>query len=146
MFRDLQTTNKGDFGENLVLDWFEGKNIVPYGPINQESHPIDFIFYSKEKNEFFLADVKTKPKRIYYPDQGIDLKDYEKYKELSKKHNMPVVLFFVDETTGTCYGGKLDILEKHFGDYPIIDDAKREKVIYFPVSKMKKFFDLEIRQ
>ena len=64
-----------------------------------------------------------------------------------KKHNLEVILFFVDEEMGKIYGGKLSEIEviNNFKvnnkdvTYPKIE----KNIIYFHIEKMNVYADLE---
>ncbi len=135
------TVIKGDIGEALVNSWLEDKGFVVYKPITNCAHAFDRLAI-KNKNFVVIAEVKTKAHRNYFPDTGIDLRHYQSYKYVSKKHNMPVWLFFVDEMKKEIYGNKLDVLDtplevQHKAkciQYPLIDKAN--KIIYFPLQAM----------
>lgn len=65
---------------------------------------------------------------------------------IMKKHNLEVVLFFVDEEVGKIYGGKLSELSEidSFSvngkevTYPKIE----KNIIYFHITKMQEYADL----
>lgn len=141
MFKDLETTQKGDAGEILVDKFLVEKGVMIYAPILDGSHPVDRILYNSKKKQFFFADTKTKSCRELYPDSCIDVKDYKHYKEISEKFNIPVILFFVDFKNKKCYGGNLEKISKPYKGYPKYGMAK-EELIYFPLELMDTFFDL----
>jgi hypothetical protein len=125
----------GEWGEKLVDDWMKSKkNIVVYGPITEGSHPVDRIAYNKNTHEWFYFDVKTKKSNDKFNNQGIDLIDYEKYKNMDHK----VILFFVDERLQKCYGGVLNKIDANKSVFM----AEKEKVIFFPIEDMEMFFEL----
>lgn len=134
---------KGTLGEELIDKYIhESGRLIPYCPVFDGAHPFDRIVASLNKKEMYILDVKTKARRSYYPDTGIDIRHYEQYKYLEDKYNMPVYLAFVDEWLDKIYGNYLSILEEptpdvktNYGyrDYPI----KQKGIIYFPCVKME---------
>lgn len=140
-FKELGSTIKGEYAEGIIYKYLSDKGYIVYKPIRDESHPIDVICFSGSSITFI--DIKSKPHRKYYEDTGLDLKDYNKYKSLESKGK--VVLIFVDELSGSVYGGTITRLEKPCKvgktEYPLRGKCN-EEVIYFPLKNMKKFFDL----
>lgn len=142
-FNQLQTTQKGKIGENIVRKWLEDKGWIIYEAVTEKAHAFDKLAI-KDKNQMVLVEVKTKARRTYYPDTGIDIRSYESYKLLSEKHNLPVWLFFVDEMIGEIYGNKLSFLEEKVKtsdgrEYPL----KQGGIIYFPLERMYKIAVLD---
>jgi hypothetical protein len=144
-FKDLETIDAGEYGEKLVDQYLKDKGFK-IGSFEDGPHPFD-RFVCTTKNELFLLDTKTKPKRTYYDDTGIDLKDYNKYLELSDKHHLQFFLFFVDYVAKRVYYGEIhDLSVKHIDYlkekiYPLIEKCN-EKVIYFPICNFKYNFKL----
>lgn len=132
---------KGNFGENIIRKYLEDKGFVIYEPITDKSHAFDKLAI-KDKEQMILIEVKTKARRNKYPDTGININHYENYKKISKKHNLPIFLFFVDEMLGKIYGNTLQKLEEEI----IIKSVKYplfwNNIIYFPVAKMKDIYKL----
>jgi len=123
----------GRMGERLVKDHFKSMGYCIY-PAPEESAPIDFIAI-KEK-EMVFVEVKTKPRRLYHPDTGIDVKRLKEYKGISLKHNTRCFLAFVDIIEGSAYGNYIDVLEKREitdrktgKKYPSVE----KEIIYFKV-------------
>lgn len=144
-WNDKTTVKKGNIGEEKVRKYLESNNKVIYKPITDSAHCFDNLV-STNKKDFVIVEVKTKPKRNYYPDTGIDYKHYLEYKEVSKLHSLPVYLFFVDEMIGKIYSGKLSDLDqpkeyiyknKSFS-YPKVESG----IIYFYQPSMKVFCEL----
>ena len=130
-----------------------GKNVT-YSPDNDGVHGFDqFLF---KNGSYSAIEIKTKAKCKYYPETGIDFCDYERYLKLSKKHNMPVLLVFVDENEGKIYGNYLSELAKpqfidepKAGKYPKVRTPKGggERLVYFHMSSMviyRHLTDIEI--
>lgn len=136
------TVKKGDIGEQLVIDYLSKKNFVVYKPITQGAHPFDNLCASRDKKKIFIAEVKTKEARKYYPDTGINIRNYSEYKFIQNKYNLKVYLFFVDATNMKIYGNIIDMLETEYTikgkTYPLIQNG----IIYFPLIKMKEITEL----
>ena len=110
LFENKLTTRKGDVGESLVDKMLREKGFVIYKPEGGQAHAFDRLAI-KDKEILMIAEVKAKAKRKYFPDTGIDFRHYKEYKNIMKKHNLEVILFFVDEEMGKIYGGKLSEIE-----------------------------------
>jgi hypothetical protein len=136
-FKALQTTQKGDIGERIVLGLLNCWGFRVYHP-GEGSHPIDFLAIDRA-GKLTAVDVKTYP-RLHSRDQtGIDLADYQSYTRLSKTLQAPVKLFFVDEVEGIVYGQRLDELSHY--------RTERNGKVYFPLSQMvvaKTLTDAEV--
>ena len=132
---------KGKLGEKIVANYLIKIGWIPYRPHYDDGpHPFDMLCAKKDKSKLLISDTKTKPARIFYPDTGIDIKHYKDYRRISKRHNIDVFLFFVDEVKGLIYGGYLKKISKpcmifHQGrtlHYPI----RQNGIIYFPLKRM----------
>lgn len=151
-FNDRITTKKGNLGEELIDSFLLKKNCVFYRPAVNGSHLFDRFCYKIEngKQLTFIVEIKTKPRRSAYPDTGIEIKHYDKYKNFSKQHNFQVWLFFVDEALKSVYGNELKILEQKIevkdGNYNLSYPLISGKQIYFPMVKMKHYFKLTDEQ
>jgi hypothetical protein len=139
--------DKGNIGEQIVDRFLVSQGYVPYKPDAEDgAHPFDRLVASKDKKTIFIAEVKTKPGRLYYPDTGIDVRHYEDYKGIRDKYSIDVFLFFVDEEKGCVYGGLLRAIEgetkiMHNGqvlEYPL----RHKGIIYFPIDGMKTLVEL----
>jgi hypothetical protein len=111
MWQDKIQVKKGNIGESLVKSFLHNKGCIIYEPITEKAHGFDKLV-SIGKDRLFIAEVKTKAKRNFYPDTGIDIRHYEEYKKISVLHNLPIFIFFVDESIGLVYGNFLSVLEK----------------------------------
>ena len=144
-FKDLKTTQKEEVGESLVNKYLEAKGFIIYTPITNGSHAFDRLAI-KDNKLLLIAEIKSKAKRLKYPDTGINIKHYNIYKDIQEKHNLNVFIFFVDEEMSKIYGGWLKDLEKeqeisHNGfnlKYPI----KWNDIIYFPMKNTKTICDI----
>lgn len=141
-----KTVQKGNIGEVIVNQWLIKNGFIPYIPMELGAHPFDRLCATRDKKTIFVAEVKAKPARIYYPDTGIDIRHYDEYSFITEKYNLDVYIFFVDEDRKEIYGNILSTLIKprtilHLGrkiDYPL----KYKGIIYFPLEAMKKIADL----
>jgi len=144
-FSQKTTTKKGAAGEAIVDRILREKGFVLYKPQDDVAHAFDRLAILN-KEILMIAEVKTKAKRCRYPDTGIDFRHYKEYSKISKKHNLAVVLFFVDEEEGMVYGGKLSVLSEidvhmHEGrklTYPMISGG----IIYFYREIMTEYAQL----
>ena len=138
-FGELSTVKKGDVGEQIVDKFLEGRGVVVYKPPGDCSHPFDRLCV-KNRESIFIAEIKTKPKRKYYPDTGFDYLDYLEYLRFQER-GINVYIFFVDEETGTIYGNWLKIISKQQNiNYKnrVLEYPHRENdIIYFPVDSME---------
>jgi len=143
---DKPTVRKGHIGEMLVLQWLESKGVIVYLPNTRAAHPFDKLCATPDKKTIFVAEVKTKPHRLYYPDTGINLGHYEDYSLIRNKYNLRVHIFFVDDNKGMVYGNWLDQLEvprevihnEKTYQYPL----KQKDIIYFPLVAMNDICEL----
>jgi hypothetical protein len=147
----LSQVQKGTMGEIVVSEYFKKRNYIPYIPDFDGSHPFDRIIASSNKKEIFIAEIKTKSRRTYYPDTGIDLRHYDQYKFIEEKYNIPVFIFFVDEAKEEIYGNFLKNLElkkkilykykwkrnQSWNPREIQYPLKKNKIIYFPIFMME---------
>jgi len=143
-FQDKLTTQKGNIGEACVDDYLRSKNIIPYIPVFEGAHPFDRLCAKNDGSSLYIVEVKTKARRTYYPDTGINISSYEKYISISLKYGIKVFLCFVDEAEKRCYGNWIHILSEttevdhneKLLKYPLKDNG----IIYFPLCAMKDIF------
>jgi len=113
-WQDKTQVKKGNIGEDIIVNFLENKGFIVYKPITKnKAHWID-IFATKNKNEIYAIDVKTKARFNKWKAQGIDVKHYEDYKRLQKKCNINFYLFFVDEKNGEVHCADLNKLSDGF--------------------------------
>ena len=147
-FNKLPTTIKGTLGEVVVDKYLLGKNIIPYSPQGNIAHPFDRLCASTNKKNIFIAEVKTKASRNYFPDTGINIKSYKEYKFIQDKYGIDIWMFFVDENKKEIYGNKLSKLDipteiNYNGKklaYPLIE---QNNIIYFPLEYMIHVCDID---
>jgi hypothetical protein len=150
-FNDKISTKKGTLGEQIADRYLCEAGYHVYHPADLDNaHPIDRIAVCKRTLSVLLCDVKSKPKRLMYPDTGIDMSHWLTYWTLAKAHNMRVYLVFVDEDSAEVYGQFLHVLEKpievrHNGKiiwYPLTENKGVCEIRYFPIRSMHKFGNL----
>ena len=141
---------KGNSGEKIVNEYLINKGYIPYSPDVSTAHPFDRIVASKDKKGIFIADAKTKAKRKFYPDTGIEIKHWKEYSFISKKYSIKVFIFFFDEENQSIYGNWLSKLEEpqkitvrnNVIEYPLFQGS----VIYFPMVNMVDIAKISERQ
>ena len=143
---NINNLNKGNYGEGLVDQILIKKGIIPYKPVVNRAHPFDRLCATSDKKTLFIAEVKTKARRNWWPDTGFNYSHYLGYREIQEKHRLDIVIFFVDEGMGKIYGGKLSrIAQEHDVVWKgkIVNYPKKEKrIIYFPLEIMTTYADL----
>ena len=150
---EKQTVKKGNLGEEIINEFLIEKGLTIYKPVSNNAHGFDRLV-SKGKEKFIIVEIKTKAKRNYFPDTGINYDNYLSYKSISEKHNLPVWILFVDEMLGKVYGGNLAVLEepstyKHGNkkiSYPMIISHNGTKIIYFYQPSMDVIKELNTEQ
>lgn len=135
---DKTTVKKGDLGEMLVDKFLIDHNCIPYAPKADRAHPFDRLCATADKKTIFIAEVKSKARRTYYPDTGIDVSHLSDYQHIQTKHSLKVYLFFVDEGEGRIYGNWLDELLK-----PRVVSHSLKSLNYPLEQKGVKYFPLE---
>lgn len=148
-WNDRPEVQKGNIGEALVDEYLLKKGIVPYRPIVSQAHPFDRLCASADKKRIYVAEVKTKPRREFYADTGVDQRHYNDYLNIAMQHNMDVFVYFVDEVRKEIYGGELISnlaqvrQETHQQTGRILTYPLAHKgIIYFPLSAMEHVADL----
>jgi len=142
MWQDKTQVKKGSFGEKIVRNYLEGKGFVIYEPLTNGAHAFDKLAI-KNKRTILIVEVKSKARMNYYNATGINIKHFNEYKFISKKYNLPVYLFFVDEMLGKIYGNKLSKLLEPVEDdlkYPNTDKVK--DIILFSLNSMVDIYTL----
>lgn len=148
-FNERIMYKKGQYGESIIDEYLKSKNIIPYIPSTNTSHPFDRLCATMDKKRIFISEVKSVSKRIKYDDTGISIKHYEDYKYIIDKYKIDVFIFFVDEKLKEVYGNYIHELEKDYYDdikkkkYPLIEVDNRGyavggKIIFFPMVNMKR--------
>lgn len=106
---------KGDLGEDFIVEIIKAANYNVEMSDHKQAHKFDgYVLRGDER--CLLFDVKVKPRRYKYPDQGIDLCHWTIYMRESELHQLPFALFILDETTECWYWELLHNLEKPYFD------------------------------
>lgn len=140
-FKSKTTTQKGIAGEDIVFSWLRARGHTIYRPNDDDKrHPIDALIMHREKLLIVAADIKTKPRRLHYPDTGINISHYGEYCYIKNINKIRVYLFFVDEHLNKIYGNYLDKLEErreilHNGER-LIYPRRECGIIYFSLEAM----------
>lgn len=148
-FLELKTTKKGTLGEYIVDKYLLGKNIIPYLPSSdfEGAHPFDRLCATRDKKNVFIAEVKTKASRNYYPDTGFDLRSYKQYKFIENKYGIEIWVFFVDENIKKVYGNKLSKLETPteitYNGKNLKYPLTQNNIIFFPLEYMVNICDID---
>lgn len=150
-WNDRTTTKAGNWGERVARRLLEAAGYVVYSPDQfGGAHPVDFVAIHKDRLGVLVADAKAKPMRKNYPDTGIDMRHWEKYRQLGRLHNLRVYLMFVDWEMGKAYRQFLEELElrrkvNHNGReiwYPKTENGQSGEIRYFPIVAMKEVSSL----
>ena len=141
-FRDTPQYKRGDFGEQIVKKWLEEKGYITYSPDQEnKAHAFDFLTTWKKKH-VAIVEVKTKPRRLYYTDTGIDIKSYYGYKGLVEQ-GLKVYIAFVDEKMGCIYIGNLSVISEPIeidgNQYPMLTNG----IIYFHLGNITDGCDID---
>jgi len=140
----------GMIGEQEVRAMLEAEGCIIYQPQTSGSHQLDMIAI-KDKKTTIAADVKTKARRTYYSDTGVNESHFKLYREFMEKHNLEFYIYFVDRSLGKIYGNTINELEKrrwHEGIlYPRVERVKHGRdagtlIRYWPMIAMLDFATL----
>lgn len=137
---DRTQTQKGVAGERIAQRHLEARGFIVYQPVTDGAHLFDFLCANKKSQRLVAAEVKTKPRRQFYPDTGINVKHLQDYMAVQAHHAIEVFIYFVDEIERRIYGNKLAALiaakqVEHNGKtltYPL----RQGDIIYFPLCSM----------
>lgn len=141
-----RSLDKGDYGERIVKNLLISKGFFVYSVENSGSHPFDLLVVNSKDNSIRFVDVKATTRRNKYPDVGIDLDDWKKYKYWKKQTGLDFYIFFVDEMTCEIYGNELRKLDIRKYDetvgkvYPLpYTQDPYNKIIYFHLDNMTHY-------
>lgn len=139
-FHDKLTTRKGALGEQIARRHLESRGLIVYAPLTDGAHLFDFLCANKQKQSIVAAEVKTKPRRLHFPDTGIDVRHFNDYMAIQTKYGIDVFLYFVDEHERRIYGNKLQTLiasrEVDHNGKTIVYPLRINGIIYFPLCAM----------
>lgn len=143
----LTSVKKGNIGEQKVQEFLESKDFVCYQAVTEKAHPFDFLAV-KDKTLAIAAEVKTKSLMTYYQATGINFDSFIYYSEFSKKHNINIFIFFVDEALEQIYGNWLHVLEQpclvNGRTFPHNMTTRHgKKIRIYPYCKMKIITNLD---
>ena len=88
------SVKKGTIGENLTKQYLKNSGYIIYSPETGGPHPFDTLIVTPDKKNIGVAEIKTKAKRMLYPDTGIDIRHYNDYLNVQNKYNIEVHIFF----------------------------------------------------
>ena len=145
-FESTKQYKKGALGEDYLDKILSQKGFVIYSPDGGKPHPFDRLCASSDKKSICIAEAKTKARRPFYPDTGINVSHYNDYMNIQKKYSIDVFLYFIDESIHKIYGGllsnivrKTDLLHKNkLLHYPRVEG----NIIYFPLKNMEIIGDI----
>lgn len=141
MWNNKPQVKKGSFGEEIIKGYLEKRGFIVYTPITNGNHCFDTLAI-KDKKQAIIAECKAKACRNYYPDTGINVTHLTEYEYISKKHLLPVFLFFVDESLQEVYGNWLSELTKEriitHNSKTIRYPLRHNGIVYFPLIAMKR--------
>lgn len=138
-WQDRTEVKKGNLGEEIVKNVLESKGYIVYKCGTKGAHAFDFLAV-KNKQVLFIAEVKSKARLNKFYATGINTKHYKEYKYIYNKHNIDILLFFVDEhpSEKRIYCQKLSILMQNKTidniSYPNTEIAK--DIVLFSLSDM----------
>jgi len=136
-WEERTTVKKGNYGEKLVNNLLEKEGFIMYMPTTPGKHAFDRLAI-KGKKDILMVECKSKAKRKWVDDTGIDIRHFKDYTYISNKHHLYLFIFFIDEYLGEIYGNYLHKLTKPkvIGKrtYPL----EEKGIIYFPMCNMKR--------
>ena len=135
-WKSLLEVKKGDIGEDIIIDYLNKKGFAVYAPSYSKPHWID-IFATRNKNELYAIDVKTKARFNKWNAQGFDYNDYESYKRLQNLYKLKVFIFFIDDKNGNIHCADLNKLSEGF---------RIKNIIAWNLSEMKLIHTLSQKQ
>jgi len=127
---------KGNIGEQIVHEYLEKRGFVVYKPTTNMAHAFDRLAI-KNKEKIMIVETKTKARLNKYPATGFNYNHYLEYKNIEKKHNLDVFVFFVDEMLGQVYGNYLRYMEQPAEISGVKYPLRLNNVIVFPLDNMK---------
>ena len=135
-----------DINDSYTDKYLIKNGYIPYLPNAAGAHPFDRLVASRDKRKIFIADTKTKSRRKYYPDTGINIRHYNEYKYIQDTYGIDVFIFFVDEEQGIVYGNLLKNLDKsreiHHNGKKIMYPLEQGGIRYFSLENMITIADI----
>ena len=138
-WEDKKQVKKGNIGEGIMQRYLEEKGYVLYNPTTPGVHTFDNLAI-KDKKNVVIAEAKTKARLTKYECTGIDIRHYEEYEYIRKKHRIPVFIFFIDEWLKEIYGNFLSLLtyERTINNITYPWYPPWGKQILFPMCNMRR--------
>jgi lipopolysaccharide export LptBFGC system permease protein LptF len=99
---------------------------------------------TRNKDEIFFYEVKTKPKMRCYTAQGINIKHYNDYKRLLNKIDISFYLYFIDNLNGDVHSVALNKLIKLTENNQV--EYQDKNVIAWNLKHLKFLFTLTNEQ
>lgn len=106
-WEDKITVKKGNVGERIIQEIFETNGFIVYRPITKGPHKTDYFLHSGFEKKIICCDVKTKRRYFKTPKTGLNESSFYHYKEILEKHNIDVLLVFIDDFEERIYGNWL---------------------------------------
>jgi hypothetical protein len=154
-FEDTSQYKMGDIGQEIGKRELERLGYKVYLPATRGGHPFDALLATNDYR-IAAADFKTKQRRKFYNDTGIDALCLRTYLRIKRDHNVPFFLVFVDTKLKQVYYGELDdlMVERpidgiHIAGRPIDTypwNHNGRGIVYFPVSAMTVVCELSDKQ
>jgi len=107
---DKTEVKKGNIGEAIIKIELENEGYVVYSAITDSPHKIDYFAHKGKSKDVIAVEIKTKKRMCTSDETGFDEYDYIHYKEVQKKHNMTVYIYFVDDFEECIYYQTLEKL------------------------------------
>jgi len=139
-FTERAEYKKGMIGEVIVDAHLRAKGFIPYFPSFDGAHPFDRLVARADGERLIIVEVKSKQCRDNYPDTGIDIRHYQKYRRISQRYKIHVFLAFVDDVEKKIYGATLAHLKKpreNIKNSPWSYPDQFKGIVYFPRECMK---------
>lgn len=125
-FNERIETMIGYVGEEMIKEIFENNGCVVYTTRTKKSHPVDLIVFDGKDDKMIYVEIKTKPRRCFYEDTGINLKScWKRYNRLINRFKVNLFIYFIDEFEECIYSINLNKIIKNFKFH--VED----KIIYF---------------
>lgn len=155
-FKDLKSTKKGTYGENIIYPIIKAKGWGMFTPNENDNiaHLVDgFIFKMNPNFEFKAIEIKTRPKMNYYDAQGLDNNKIEAYNYLFAR-GIEIVFFFLDENNGNILTSSYTKMKEESTSlennktitYPNANILSKQKITLFSTRTMIRIGKLSIEQ
>jgi len=132
------STQKGELGEKIVMNFLEAKGWVVYFPFKKDKAHFFDMLCTFNKDKVIAIDVKTKSRLNKWNAQGINKRHHEQYLSFVKKTNINFYLIFIDDKIGDVYACDISKLTN-----PIFPN---DKIIAWELKQMKFLFKITENQ